>query len=283
MLLKELYRNFLIHLQEIYTLGEATTITDWIFESIAGIKRADIIKEPMRPLKLSTTKPLNEALAQLLEHMPIQYVVGEAWFYHLKLKVNDQVLIPRPETEELVELAIRHCKSIITDPAILDIGTGSGCIAIAIKKNLPAARVTAIDISENALQVATENAKKYHTAVNFIKLDLLQEISWASLPVYDIIISNPPYIPLKEKNTMAKNVLDYEPPTALFVADENPLIFYDKIAVFGRSHLQPGGRIFLETNESLAKETKEIFEKDYSGVQIKKDRMGKERMVIACY
>ena len=281
MVLKELYRNFLVQLQGIYSLSEATTIANWVFEKIAAIKRSDILKDPTKPLNLSAIKPLNDALAQLLEHKPVQYVLGEAWFYNFKLLVNENVLIPRPETEELVEWLITNRKSQLTDPAILDIGTGSGCIPIAIKKNLPAAKVTALDINEKALAVARQNAVQHNTQINFVQLDFLDDNNWAALPIFDVIISNPPYIPLAGKATMERNVLAYEPHTALFVADEIPFIFYEQIAAFGKTHLHPMGRIYTETHEDHAAAVQSIFEKDYTHVEIKKDLFGKERMVMA--
>ena len=283
MIIKELYRSYLLQLQGIYNLSEATTITDRVFEKTASLKRSDIIKDPGRQLPHSLIKKLNDALVQLLEHKPLQYVLGEAWFYHLKLKVNEHVLIPRPETEELVELIINNYKSVITDPAILDIGTGSGCIAIAIKKNLPAAKLTAVEMSEAALQIAMENATYHNTAVNFLQMDFLEETKWPGLPLFDSIISNPPYIPLSNKRKLDKNVLAYEPHTALFVPDDRPFIFYEKIAAFGKTHLQPNGRVYVEIHEDHAEEVQTIFNIDYSQVVIKKDLFGKERMVMAAY
>ena len=280
MAIKELYRNFLLQLQGIYPLSEATVITDWVFESIASIKRADLVKKPSHQLQNKTTEQLNIAFLQLLQHKPVQYVLGEAWFYRLKLKVNEAVLIPRPETEELVEMVIADRRSQITDPLILDIGTGSGCIAIALKKNLPAAIVSAIDVSEMALAVAEENAVRYNAHIDFMQMDFLDEKKWGRLPQYNIIISNPPYIPENEKEKLAKNVLDYEPHTALFVRDKDPLLFYRKIASFGRSHLHSKGKIYLETHEDYTKEVKALFNKDYSYAEIKKDLFGKERMLL---
>ena len=281
MTIKELYRNFLLRLQGIYELSEAITITDWAFEKIASLKRSDILKKPTQQLNPSTTRSLNDALDQLLEHKPIQYVLGEAWFYNMKLNVNEQVLIPRPETEELVEWIILNRKSQLTDPSILDIGTGSGCIAIALKKNLVASKITAIDQSEKALEVAKGNALLHNTTINFLQLDFLDESQWDQLALFDVIISNPPYIPMKGKTAMAKNVVNFEPHTALFVPDENPFIFYEKIAAFGKIHLQLNGRIFVEINEHFAKEVFTIFKKYFTEVQIKKDLSGKERMVMA--
>ena len=281
MTIKELYRNFLLRLQGIYELSEAITITDWAFEKIASHKRSDILKKPTQQLNPSTTRSLNDALDQLLEHKPIQYVLGEAWFYNMKLNVNEQVLIPRPETEELVEWIILNRKSQLTDPSMLDIGTGSGCIAIALKKNLVASKITAIDQSEKALEVAKGNALLHNTTINFLQLDFLDESQWDQLALFDVIISNPPYIPMKGKTAMAKNVVNFEPYTALFVPDENPFIFYEKIAAFGKIHLQLNGRIFVEINEHFAKEVFTIFKNYFTEVQIKKDLSGKERMVMA--
>jgi release factor glutamine methyltransferase len=280
MTIKELYRNSLLQLQSVYPLSEATVITDWTFESIAGIKRADLVKNPSQQLNNKIIEQLNNSFSQLLQYKPVQYVLGEAWFYHLKLKVNEDVLIPRPETEELVELVIANRRSQITDPAILDIGTGSGCIAIAIKKNLPAAIVSAIDVSENALNIGKENAARCNARINFIQLDFLDETKWDKLSMFHIIISNPPYIPVNEKRKLARHVLDYEPHIALFVPDKDPLVFYEKIASFGRSHLHSNGRIYLETHEDHAKEVKVLFNKDYAYAEIKKDLFGKERIVI---
>ena len=161
MTIKEQYHFFLQQIQTIYNLNEATVITDWVFESIAGIKRFDIIKDPNQQIVNLKSKELETALAALLQHKPIQYVLGEAWFYNMKLKVNGHVLIPRPETEELVQLVLNEVMHTKT-PTVLDIGTGSGCIAIALKKDMPQAIVTAIDVSKEALLVAKENANKIH-------------------------------------------------------------------------------------------------------------------------
>ena len=282
MVLKELYRSFLLRLQNIYSLGEATTITNWAFEKIANIKRSDIIKDPAQPLNPSTLKLLNDALAQLLEHKPIQYVLGEAWFYNMQFKVNEQVLIPRPETEELVEMVLEACKNKLTDIFILDIGTGSGCIPVIVKKHLPASKIMALDISSEALKVAKENALHYHTDIEFKVFDFLNEKKWDELPVFDIIVSNPPYIPLNEKAGLDKHVANNEPHTALFVPDNEPLLFYNKIADFSRQHLADGGCIFMEAHENHDKEVEAVFSKQYENVIVKKDINGKNRIVMAC-
>lgn len=280
MTLKELYRNFLLQLQKVYSLSEATNITDWVFEKMVSLKRTDIIKNPNKLITPAADKLIQEALQELLTHKPVQYVLGEAWFYHMKLKVNEHVLIPRPETEELVEQLIADRKSRLTDPAILDIGTGSGCIPIAIKKHLPAAVISSIDISEKAIDLAKQNALLHNAHIHFTQLDFLEEKNWQQLPMFDIIISNPPYIPLAEKDKLDRNVTAFEPHLALFVPNRSPLIFYEKIAAFGKTNLLPKGKIYLETHEELAKEVASLFMKDYQTVMIKKDMYGKERMVL---
>ena len=280
MMLKELYRNFLVQLQKIYSLSEATAITDWVFEKMASLKRSDVLKNPEKTIPPAADELIQNTLQQLLLHKPVQYVLGEAWFYRMKIKVNEHVLIPRPETEELVEQLIKDRKSKLTDPAILDIGTGSGCIPIAIKKNLPASKLTAIDVSKDALTLAKENAVLHNAHIGFTELDFLDETNWPALGLFDIIISNPPYIPINEKEKLAKNVTEFEPHLALFVPDRSPLIFYQKIAVFGRDHLLPNGKIYLETHEDYAKETAALFHKNYQTVMVKKDMYGKERMII---
>jgi release factor glutamine methyltransferase len=280
MMIKDLYRNFLVKLQKIYSLSEATAITDWVFEKTASLKRTNILKSPEKIITPAADELIQKTLQELLQHKPVQYVLGEAWFYRMKFKVNAHVLIPRPETEELVEQLITDRKSKLTDPGILDIGTGSGCIPIAIKKNLPASKLIALDISEDALALATENAALHNAHINFMLLDFLDESTWSALELFDIIISNPPYIPIHEKEKLAKNVTDFEPHLALFVPDKSPLIFYEKIAAFGRDHLLPNGKIYLETHEDYAQQTAALFRPYYQTVMIKKDMYGKERMII---
>jgi release factor glutamine methyltransferase len=280
MTIKELYRNFLLQLQKIYSLSEATAISNRVFEKALSLKRSDILKNPGKIITAADDASIQHILQQLLQHKPVQYVLGEAWFYNLKLKVNEHVLIPRPETEELVEQLIKDRKSKLTDPKILDIGTGSGCISIAIQKNLPASLVTAIDISENAIALAAENAILHNSHVNFKLMNFLDEKKWESLPMFDIIISNPPYIPLNEKEKLGKNVSLYEPHIALFVPNRSPLIFYEKIAAFGITNLRPSGKIYLETHESYAQQVAGLFRKDYETVMVRKDMFGKERMIF---
>lgn len=279
MTVNELYRKFLAELGDIYETSEAANISSLVFENIAGITRAGIIKEPGRILEESISTQLNHCLIRLKMHEPVQYIIGEAWFYNMKLKVSPAVLIPRPETEELVEAVIDYSKDK-TDLSILDIGTGCGCIAIAARKNLPGSLVTAIDLSLDALNIAKENSSSQKTDINFIQLDFLDEKNWPSLPMFNIIISNPPYIPADEKGSLNKNVTAFEPHLALFVENNRPLIFYEKIAGFAMTHLKDNGKIFMETHEHLAEETAALFNNAYYSAIIKKDMQEKQRMVM---
>lgn len=280
---KELYRNFLVELQSVYDLSEATVITDWVFENVANIKKADLIKNPLQKIPGPILIKLAAKQEELLQHKPVQYVMGNTTFYNMQFQVSDKVLIPRPETEEMTHLVINNYRFEQKQISILDVGTGSGCIAVSLKKNLPSAKVIALDISEEALEIARINAITNKTNIQCTLFDFLDESRWRELMLFDIIISNPPYIPCKEKNTMAKNVVDHEPHTALFVPDNNPLLFYEKIAKFGRDHLNYNGKVFVETHEDYTKDVAALFAIAYQQVLIKKDMFGKERIVIATY
>ena len=278
MTVNELYRYFLAELEQLYERPEAANISSMIFESMTGITKSETIKNPTRVLDETMITRLNDSLLQLKMHKPVQYVIGDAWFYKMKLKVSHAVLIPRPETEELVDAVIHYLKDK-PGTAILDIGTGSGCIAIAIKKNLPDISVTAIDISDEALAIAKENSLQQQTHINFIQLDFLDEKNWLSLPLFDVIVSNPPYIPENEKHLLDRNVTAFEPHLALFVENSRPLIFYEKIAAFAKTHLKESGKIFLETHQQLAEETAALFNNDLYTSEIKRDFYENQRMV----
>ncbi len=221
----------------------------------------------------------DKVILELKDYKPIQYIIGETEFYGLTFKVNKNTLIPRPETEELVQWILESTKEI-SSPKILDIGTGSGCIAIALAKNKPKAEVFAIDISEKALETAQINAQENKVVVHFEKKDILK--STFSDRKYDVIVSNPPYVRELEKKEINKNVLNYEPHKALFVTDDNPLIFYDKIADFAQKNLTEKGILFFEINQYLGKETVEMIkQKGFSKVELKKDFYGNDRMIRA--
>jgi len=280
--LSTFYRNFIRDLQQIYSAHEAANITAMCFEKIAGITKSDVIKNPDLNLSEINIKNIETSLSELLLHKPVQYVLGEAWFYKLKFKVDENVLIPRPETEELVNEINDFIKES-SFKKIIDIGTGSGCIPIAIKKTFPETIVTAIDIDENAITVAKENASMIQTEINFFQMNFLDPANWNLFEKFDVIISNPPYIPFSEKELMDKNVTNYEPHLALFVPNEKPLVFYEAIALFSKTHLAENGKIFMEVHENLAKEVSDLFSQHEFKTEIKKDIFEKERMVMATH
>jgi release factor glutamine methyltransferase len=280
--LKALHRYFLDELRPLYGDHEAAVITGMVFEDLLHTSKSRLIMHPQEIVEEENLEKMQVALRQLKNHKPVQYVLGSTWFYNLVFKVTEAVLIPRPETEELVGEAIRFLQTI-DKKHVLDIGTGSGCIPVSIKKNVPAAAVTALDISEAALVVANENAEKNQTAITWMQLDFLDESYWGDLHIYDVITSNPPYIPENEKEKLDKNVTEYEPALALFVTDKEPLVFYKKIALFGKKHLALAGSIFMETHEDFANGVAEHFIGEGYKVSIKKDFYGKERMVIATH
>lgn len=280
MQLKELYTHFLKELKPLYGADEASVISAMIFETIAQIDKSTLIIHPHRSIEKEKLNKINLALEQLKLFVPVQYIIGLVWFYNLQFKVSPAVLVPRPETEELVKMAVDYIKTHHKQ-TVLDIGTGSGCISISIKKILPDIFVSAIEISESALMIAKENASTHQTDVEWIQINFLDENQWKNLPIYDVIVSNPPYIPENEKDKLDKNVTEHEPHLALFVPDNQPLIFYEKIAAFGKKHLAKTGSIFMETHEDYAKEVAAYFiEQGYAAV-VKKDFYEKERMVMA--
>lgn len=282
MILTEVYRNFIQQLKDVYSAHEAANITSMCFEKIAGITKSDVIKNPEYILSDNHLQQLQTCLAELLKQKPVQYVLGEAWFCNLKFKVDENVLIPRPETEELVNEVIEFMiQSKVKN--VIDIGTGSGCIPVSIKNKIPEVIVTAIDISENAIQLAYENALYHQTKIEFIKTDFLDTNNWSQFEEFDVIISNPPYIPLVEKETMEKNVTSYEPHLALFVPDESPLLFYEAIAHFSKTHLSENGKIFMEVHENYANEVAAVFNQLKFQATVIKDIYGKERMVTATH
>lgn len=207
----------------------------------------------------------------------------EAWFAGMQFYVDENVLIPRPETEELVAWIVQEHKTLhLQNVKILDIGTGSGCIPIALKKQLPTCDIHAADISKGALSTAQKNASTLHAAITFHEVDILDETSRNRLSKFDVVVSNPPYIKQSEEAAMHYNVLKYEPHLALFVPDEDALLFYKAIADFGLQHLTAGGKLFFEINEMLGASVKALLkQKGYSNVEIRKDMQGKDRMVKA--
>ncbi len=276
---QEWYRNFLHQLSALHSNHAASNITNMVFESLLKLQRADIIKNPNQAIEMADENKLQQALAELMQHKPVQYIIGEAWFYHLLLKVNEHVLIPRPETEELVSEIHTHISK--DTKKIIDIGTGSGCIGIAIKKKHPFIDVDVVDVSEAALDLARANAATHETAIGFYQLNFLDPQTWMHFEQYNMVVSNPPYIPEAEKLTMDKNVTEYEPGTALFVPNEDPLIFYKAIAAFCEQHLQTNGMVFLETHVDYAGAVHNIFSALNYEVITKQDLFGRDRFVMA--
>ena len=354
-------------LATLYDSREASNIAGWVLEHLTGLSKIDRLMHRDRELTATQSELLQRYTADLLKQRPVQYVLGEAWFAGMRFYVNENVLIPRPETDELVAWIVEEVReawrepgtpkagagetesrgdsqqnadsaaggasvvtnnvadsatgnaSITTDIAagsaignaafeidealsstksatdkqgssvapgsklsLLDVGTGSGCIPIALKSKLPGATVYACDVSEGALEVAKRNATALGTTVNFLQLDFLQEAAWSSLPAIDILVSNPPYIPVKDKASMHDNVLLHEPHLALFVNDDDPLLFYRAIGEFATQMMQPGGRLYVEIHEELGPATVQLFTSlGLTGIVLRQDLQGKDRMVRA--
>jgi release factor glutamine methyltransferase len=279
MTIQEAGKYSIDQLRNIYEEGEAASISDWLMESLSGIRKTDRISNRKQLLSPEQTSQLDIYLQRLLAQEPIQYVLNESWFCGLKFYVDENVLIPRPETEELVEWIITNCRFPIGTLSILDIGTGSGAIPIALKRRLGKAGVWGIDISEKALEVARRNATTLGADIKLQQLDFLDTEQHDKLSSFDIIISNPPYVPEKDKEQMQPNVLKYEPGMALFVPDNDPLVFYKAIAEFGKDHLNNEGMIFMEIHEDLGEAVSSLFKLNGYTTEIKKDMQGKERMM----
>lgn len=266
-------------LRTIYADSEASQIIDLVMEKITGSMKTERMLYKNEPLSGKEETQVKQYAERLLQHEPVQYVLNESWFCGIKFYVDNNVLIPRPETEELVEWMVNEYKAKNKELKILDIGTGSGCIPISLKKKLSAAEVWSCDISTGAIEVAKKNAASANATINFIELDFLNKAERDKLPMFDIIASNPPYIPEKDKALMNPNVLNYEPATALFVPDNDSLIFYAAIVDFGKEHLKQDGNIFLEIHEDLGKAVVELLQSKGYTAELKKDMQQKDRMV----
>ncbi len=273
---------------ELQTIQEDSEIESFFFiltEFLHNLKRIDVSLHPDFEVTESFFKKWQTIISELKTEKPIQHITGEAWFYGLRFEVNENTLIPRPETEELVEWIVDSQKSKVKSQksnnlTILDIGTGSGCIPIALKKEIPYAVVSAIDVSEKALEMARKNAVNNQVEVNFILQNILETESLDGK--YDIIVSNPPYVRNLEKQEIKRNVLDYEPHLALFVDDSDALLFYRKIAQLALKSLSPNGKLFFEINQYLGNETVELLEQlGFKNIELRKDFVGNDRMICA--
>jgi release factor glutamine methyltransferase len=296
MLLKQYKSHFFDALKNSQDEQEIESFFFILTEYLHNLKRVDVASNPNFELSEADIVKWNAILALLQQEKPIQHITGEAWFYGLQFEVNENTLIPRPETEELVEWIIESWKLEVGSWKsenqkrinVLDIGTGTGCIPITLKTNLPQANVFAIDVSEMALEVARRNAELNKVEVNFIQANILEvedvskiQTSISQLPTnFDIIVSNPPYVRNLEKQEIKKNVLDYEPHLALFVEDTDALLFYRKIAQLSIKNLSPNGLLFFEINQYLGKETVELLENlGFKNIELKKDMFGNDRMI----
>ena len=310
--IKDVFEDYKL-LNKVYEANEIEAITLLAISEISNLSKAYIKAFPEKELNNDQALKLTDMLARLQTGEPIQYILQRTEFYGLPFMVNPSVLIPRPETEELVEWILslsgerfrqgerlgkgerseegerQKVKGERSEelywPSILDIGTGSGCIAISLKKNLPAVRVSAIDISDGALQTAKENAVLNEVDVNFIHADILNskfKTQNSKLSTYNIIVSNPPYVTLDDKKQMHSNVTDFEPHTALFVPEHDPLVFYKAIADFALLNLASGGLLFFEINENFGNETRDMLNtKGFRDVTVRKDMSGRDRMIKA--
>ncbi len=278
----QIKNKFQKELSGLYPKEEISSFFYLLAEEYLQIRRVDIALDPDKKVSEQDQNKFLSALSRLMEEEPVQYIIGVSYFYDLPFKVNNKVLIPRPETEQLVDWIIKISKTKNEKVKILDIGTGSGCIAVSLAKNLPETEVWALDISENAISIAKENAKINQTDIHFIKTDILTTKNIVER--FDVIVSNPPYVRELEKEKMKNNVLKFEPELALFVEDEDPLLFYKKIADFAKDHLIAGGELFFEINQYQAENTlKMLKNKGFQNIELRKDIFGNDRMIRAVY
>ncbi len=276
---RQLERKFYEALLPVYGHNETTSLQQYLFSALHGMPQYKWLMHRDDQALQNLKDRVDEAIPLLVNHMPVQYVLGKTWFCDLELMVAPGVLIPRPETELLIaEIVQRH--KVESSLKILDIGTGSGAIAVALAKKLDNSLITALDISDKALNIASDNAKINKVSIEFIKMDILDESVHAKLPQFDIIVSNPPYVKESEKLLMQKNVLDYEPAEALFVSDTDPLLFYRTIAHFAKLHLSYNGELWFEINESEAAGVQTLMmESEFTKIQVFKDFNDKDRFI----
>ncbi|MBW1297729.1 peptide chain release factor N(5)-glutamine methyltransferase [Aquimarina litoralis] len=284
MKIKDLRNNFVASLSELYGIEEARSFFYLLSENKLGLRRIDIALVLEKVMSKDVLRYFEEAQSRLLNQEPIQYILGNTEFYGLMFQVNKNVLIPRQETEELVDWIIKDCQNRISNKSlkILDIGTGSGCIAISLAKTIEGAEVFAIDVSEKAIEVAKQNAQSNNVDIQFVHQDILKVDTLNEN--FDIIVSNPPYVRELEKKEIKPNVLDNEPDIALFVSDQDPLVFYRKITELAKESLAVDGMLYFEINQYLGFETKKMIQEfGYTSVDLRKDIYDNDRMIKAGY
>lgn len=272
---RNLFIEYSNQLQNLYPKQEAESLVFWLFDHFLGIQRKDMLT---RSIMDQIPPDIENAINRLMDGIPIQYVTGTAPFYGRDFKVNPSVLIPRNETEEMVHLIIQENKTSALQ--VMDVGTGSGCIPISLALEMDSPRISALDISASALDMARVNAAAYKAAIDFYQVDILQEM----IPItnLDILVSNPPYVRESEKLEMHQNVLKHEPPVALFVPNDDPLIFYRAIAGEGSTALKAGGKLYLEINEAFGQEICDMLSSlGYVDTRLIRDLNGKDRIIVA--
>ncbi|WP_086594663.1 peptide chain release factor N(5)-glutamine methyltransferase [Hymenobacter crusticola] len=280
--IRQLTADLTTALATVYPSSEAAAIAGVVLEHLLQLSPLQLRMQANEAVATSTVAQIPALQARLLRHEPVQYVLGVAWFADMELEVTPATLIPRPETEELVRLIAAEQKGK-PGLAVLDVGTGSGCIPLALSKMLIDARIISVDISAEALAVARRNAARYQAPVTFQQVDILREEPHGlGMQSLDIVVSNPPYVLELERPLMRPNVLDYEPATALFVPDTDPLLFYRRIAELGQKLLRPGGTLYFEINEQYATPLSDLLiTLGYNQIQVHQDLFGKERMLRA--
>ncbi len=278
MKLKDIQNTFHQELDAIYASEEVDSFFYMLIESYYKVTRLQLAMDS--EFAIENKNDILNALDLLKNQKPIQYILGETEFYGLPFKVNEQTLIPRPETEELVEWVLKYSAKI-KQISILDIGTGSGCIAVSLAKYLPNSKVYALDVSNEALNIAKQNAELNNVNVQFVNADILNSETWDFKDLkFDVIVSNPPYIREQEKKFMKPNVLDYEPHLALFVKDKNPLRFYEAITRFAVDNLEENGMLFFEINEYLGNQMIQLLnDNNFNNIRLKQDMFKKDRMI----
>ena len=274
-------RLLLSSLSEVYDEREAASISSMVLEHLTGMPKNLRLLQKTDLLSPKQEELFRSYMGELVNHRPVQYVLNEAWFGSMPFYVDENVLIPRPETEELVEWLLKDNSLRGPGTIIMDIGTGSGCIPVYIKKKRKDFNVMGLDISEAALEIAKKNAEKQDVHIHFFQCDIRDQNQWGKIPSMHMIISNPPYIPEKQKQILEKHVRDFEPGLALFVPDDDPIIFYKLIGQMALQKLMPGGAVFLEIHHDYAKEIMDWYEKNGFSLELRKDFSGNNRMIKA--
>ncbi len=278
--LGDIRKVFSKELSGFYEEREIINFFNILTEAFLGFNKPEIVLFAANMVSEPVCNKYEKALVELKRYKPIQYILGKTHFYGLELDVTSGVLIPRPETEELVDWIIKDFADVRSLLSVLDIGTGSGCIAIALKKHLHHCDVTGVDIAEPAIRISIKNAGKNEMKVLFCFFDILDKENWSKLGMFDIIVSNPPYVCQSGKALMQRNVLDYEPEDALFIDDKDPLIFYETITDFGMSHLKNGGCMYFEINEARDHLMEQLMtKKKFTNIELRRDIHGKNRMI----